>query len=72
MEVQISEYACTCTFKITIPNVGESHILKMSKEIIFKGSTVGQEQKLNSSLLGNNGSSLLKGKFGRMRILTYT
>lgn len=66
--VQISEYACTCTFKITILNAGESHILKMSKEIILKGLTVGQEQqKLNSSLLDNNDSSLLKGKLGRMK-----
>lgn len=44
----------------------------MSKEIILKGSRVGQEQKkLNSSLPDNNGSSLLKGKLERMRILTY-
>lgn len=71
--VRISEYACTRTLKITIPNGKKNHTLKMSKKIILKGSTVGQEQqKLNSSLLDNNDSSLFKGKLARMRIPTYT
>lgn len=49
------------------------HILKKSKYIILRGSTVGQEQqKLNSSLLGKNGFSHFKDNLGRMRILTYT